>query len=209
MSDYKIPRNESLKHERQFWWVLNLTFSLPGWVTPGAMGAPHNTLAAVSLLLGPTPLALREPDRQIPLHAVKPSTREQRGQVLRATLRAHLHPAGEQTSPTNTSSNGQIPTPGGNRLLWICCHREISSSHREKQCSECGRLHVLFEQLYWMNFGCRVTQNRLQQVAANLCNYQHLTGILSSCFGCHTIRSAFQKFWRGNLWKRMLEIGCF
>lgn len=109
MSDYKIHRNERFKHERQFWWVLNLTFSLPGWVTPGAMGAPHNTLAAVSLLLGPTPLALREPDRQIPLHAVKPSTREQRGQVLRATLRAHLHPAGEQTSRTNTSSTVKSP----------------------------------------------------------------------------------------------------
>lgn len=33
-----------------------------------------------------------------PLHAIKPSTREQRGQVLRAALKAHLHPAGEQTA---------------------------------------------------------------------------------------------------------------
>lgn len=35
-----------------------------------------------------------------PLDAIKPSTSEQRGQVLGASLRAHLHPAGEKTAPS-------------------------------------------------------------------------------------------------------------
>lgn len=47
-------------------WVLNVALSLASWVTLGVMGAPHNALAAVWLLLGLAPLPLREPDRRIP-----------------------------------------------------------------------------------------------------------------------------------------------
>lgn len=54
------------KHVCQLQWVLNWALSLAGGVTLGAMGAPHNALAAVWLLLGLAPLALREPDRRIP-----------------------------------------------------------------------------------------------------------------------------------------------
>lgn len=54
------------KRVRQLLWALNWALSLAGGVTLGAMGAPHNALAAVWLLLGLAPLALREPDRRIP-----------------------------------------------------------------------------------------------------------------------------------------------
>ncbi len=54
------------KHVHQLLWALNWALSLAGGVTLGAMGAPHNALAAVWLLLGLAPLALREPDRRIP-----------------------------------------------------------------------------------------------------------------------------------------------
>lgn len=45
-----------------------------------------------------------------------------------------------------------------------------------------------------MNIGCCKTQNKLQQVAAELCNYQHLTGSESYGFGRQPIRTAFQIF---------------
>lgn len=45
-------------HVRQLWWALKRSLWLVGGVTLGAMGAPHNALAAVWLLLGLAPLAL-------------------------------------------------------------------------------------------------------------------------------------------------------
>lgn len=54
------------KYVVELLWVLNVALWLPAGVTLGAMGAPHNALAAVWLLLGLAPLALWEPDRRIP-----------------------------------------------------------------------------------------------------------------------------------------------
>lgn len=49
-----------------------------------------------------------------PLDAIKPSTSEQRGQVLGASLRAHLHPAGEKTAPSQWEAlYSPIPTHRG------------------------------------------------------------------------------------------------
>lgn len=59
--------------------------------------------------------------------------------------------------------------------------------------------NVLYKQRQMIllnDVGWSKTENRPQQVAAKLCNYQHLAGSESWGFVCQPIRSAFQK--RGN-----------
>ncbi|TWW55745.1 hypothetical protein D4764_09G0007950 [Takifugu flavidus] len=57
-----------------------------------------------------------------PLDAIKPSTSEQRRQVLGASFRAHLHPAGEQTAPSQCVTQDVLSSP-------------VSFAHEEKGCT--------------------------------------------------------------------------
>lgn len=75
-----------------------MAFSLAGWVTLGATGAPTQCPGSSVAFTRPRAAGFTRARQTDPLHAIKPSTREQRGQVLGAALRAHLHPAGEQTA---------------------------------------------------------------------------------------------------------------
>lgn len=92
-------------------WVLNWLLSVAGGVTPGASGAPHNALAAVWLFTRPRAASFTRARQTDPLHAIKPSTTEQRGQVLGAALRAHLHPAGEQTVSSRAKRPSTFTAP--------------------------------------------------------------------------------------------------
>lgn len=65
------------------WWVLNLAFPLAGWVTLGATGAPTQCPgSSAAFFTRPRAAAFTRARQTDPLHAIKPSTREQRGQVL-------------------------------------------------------------------------------------------------------------------------------
>lgn len=75
---------------RHWCWVLNLAFSLPAclppvWVTLGATGASAQypgSSVAFFFLTSPRTTAFTRARQTDPLRAIKPSKREQRGQVL-------------------------------------------------------------------------------------------------------------------------------
>lgn len=75
---------------------------LPDWLGhSGSPEGPHTILWQQCGFFTRTRAAGFMRARQTdPLDAIKPSTGEQRGQVLGASLRAHLHPAGEKTLPS-------------------------------------------------------------------------------------------------------------
>lgn len=83
---------------QHFLWLLNLAFSLAGSPPPTHT---HTILWQQCSFFTRTRAAGFMRARQTdPLDAIKPSASEQRGQVLGASFRAHLHPAGEQTAPS-------------------------------------------------------------------------------------------------------------
>lgn len=79
-----------------------MAFSLAGWDTLEAPRPPPHTILwqQCSFFTRTHAAGFMRARQTDPLDAIKPSTSEQRRQVLGASFRAHLHPAGEQTAPS-------------------------------------------------------------------------------------------------------------
>lgn len=109
---------------QHFWWVLNLAFSLTGWDTLEAPRAPAQYSGSSAAFFTRTRAAGFMRARQTdPLDAVKPSTSEQRGQVLGGFIEGSpapsrgksLRPASERPLHSPISTHG-APTDGGRRV---------------------------------------------------------------------------------------------
>ncbi|KAK5864636.1 hypothetical protein PBY51_015865 [Eleginops maclovinus] len=98
------------KHVRQLWWALNHAPS-DWWGHSGSYGGPTQCPGSSVAFTRPRAAGFTRARQTDPLHAIKPSTREQRGQVLRAALRAHLHPAGEQTVSSGAKRPSTFTSP--------------------------------------------------------------------------------------------------
>lgn len=110
--------------------------SLTGWWGhSGSHGGPTQCPGSSVAFTRPRAAGFTRARQTDPLHAIKPSTREQRGQVLRAALRAHLHPAGEQTVSSQAKRPSTIHIPTHQALTgewWLRCHRgTVFSSQTE------------------------------------------------------------------------------
>lgn len=100
------------KHARQFAAVGAKLGSLTGWWGhSGSHGGPTQCPGSSVAFTRPRAAGFTRARQTDPLHAIKPSTREQRGQVLRAALRAHLHPAGEQTVSSQAKRPSTFTSP--------------------------------------------------------------------------------------------------
>ena len=110
--------------------------SLTGWWGhSGSHGGPTQCPGSSVAFTRPRAAGFTRARQTDPLHAIKPSTREQRGQVLRAALKAHLHPAGEQTVSSQAKRPSTIHIPTHQALTgewWLRCHRgTVFSSQTE------------------------------------------------------------------------------
>lgn len=86
--------------------------SLTGWWGhSGSHGGPTQCPGSSVAFTRPRAAGFTRARQTDPLHAIKPSTREQRGQVLRAALRAHLHPAGKQTVSSQAKRPSTFTSP--------------------------------------------------------------------------------------------------
>lgn len=123
------------EHVRQLWWVVGAKRdSLPGQLGhPGSHGGPTQCPGSSVAFTGPCAAGFTRARQTDPLHAIKPSTREQRGQVLGPALRAHLHPAGEQTASRQALQEAlHSQTPSHQAPEWVYRQRQTVSLHGQK-----------------------------------------------------------------------------
>lgn len=101
------------EHVRQLWRVVGAKRgSLPGQLGhPGSHGGPTQCPGSSVAFTGPCAAGFTRARQTDPLYTIKPSTREQRGQVLGPALSAHLHPAGEQTASSQAKRLSIVRPP--------------------------------------------------------------------------------------------------